>query len=145
MPEPEPTLSYKLALLTRYIIVALFGVLVFSGLSGEHDAGQLHANGGIAAAPSHLCLNVRANQRFYVVDTIASPRRICVYSLNGDELRLVSARRIETDLNIFDGSIKVPRSIEGGTGVTADDADAYLNAIKQDAEVRKAAAPKYGN
>ena len=142
MPGQERSLSYKLALLTRYIIIALFGVLVFSGLSGERDAGQLHAS-GIAAAPSHLCFNVKASQRFYVVDTVASPRRICVYSLNTDELRLVSARRIETDLNIFDGSIKAPKSIEGGNSVTADEADRYLNTIKHDAEVKKAAAPKY--
>lgn len=142
MPGQDRSLSHKLALLTRYIIIALFGVLVFSSLSGERDSGQAHAS-GIAAAPGHLTFNVKANQRFYVVDTLASPRRICVYSLNTDELRLVSARRIEADLNIFDGSIKAPRAIEGGNGVTAPEAEAYRDTIKQMKDVQKAAAPKY--
>jgi hypothetical protein len=142
MPERERTLSSKLMVLTRYLILALFGVLVFSALSGEKESGQVHAS-GIGAAPGFICLNVKANQRFYIVDTVASPKRICVYSLNTDELRLVSGRRIDTDLTIFDGSIKIPRSIEGGNGVTAEEADKYLEAIKTDKEIQKAAAPKY--
>ena len=142
MSDPHGSLASRLMLMTRYVILALFGVLVFSALSGDRESNQVHAS-GIAAAPGYLCLNVKTSQRFYVVDTVASPKRICVYSLNTDELRLVSARRIDTDLDIFDGSIKVPKSIEGGNGVTAEEAEKYRDAIKSIPMIQKAAAPRY--
>lgn len=151
MAENKRSFSERLAIWARCIIVALFGVLVFSGLSGQKDSGfpaflspaQVHATGGICAAPDYLMLTVHANQRFFVVDTIAAPKRICVYSLNGDQLRLVSARRIDADLEIFDGSIAAPKSIESGSGVTAEEAEAYLNNLKADPKIKEYAKPKY--
>lgn len=155
MPEQQnkrstESLAARAAVAARYVIVALFGVLVFSGLSGQKDAGfpeflspaQVHA-GGICAAPNFLLLTVHVGQKFFMVDSVASPKRILVYSLATDQLRLVSARRIDADLNIFDGSIEAPKSIEGGSGITADDADACVKNLKQDPKIVKFASPKY--
>ena len=151
MPDPKRSSSERLAILARYAIVVLFGVLVFSGLSGQKESGfpnflspaQVHATGGICSAPGFLMLTVHAGQKFFIVDTLAAPKRICVYSLATDQLRLVSARRIDTDLNIFDGSIEAPKSIEGGNGVTTEEAEDYLANIKKDPKVVQNARPKY--
>lgn len=133
------SMSETIAVASRYVIVALFGLLVFGGLTGEKST---RAEAGICAAPEYLCLNITNGRKFFVCDTAA--KRILVYSLKGDDLRLVSVRKMDADLNIVDANnIKNVKGVQGTSGWTSDEAEAYLEAIKKQPDVVKAADPKY--
>lgn len=90
----------------------------------------------IAAAPGFLALSVSpGGGNFFIIDT--SRQVICVYQLDGEKVRLVSARDFHRDTDIVDSSLVVPGpnnrpiKIEGGSGVDAAAAAAYADGIKK--------------
>jgi len=134
-----PSISERIAVATRYVIVALFGVIVFGGLTGEKIT---RAEAGICSAPRYLCFNVNIDRKFYLVDTEA--KRILVYSLKNNDVRLISVRKMDSDLNIIDANnIRGVKGVQSTNGWTSDEADKYLSDIKKVPEVVKAADPKY--
>jgi hypothetical protein len=151
MSESSRSLSAKLATATRYAIVAAFGVFMFSGLNADKSSGipdptraaSAYALGGISAAPGYLCVYVRDKQKFNLIDTAS--KRILSYSLKDDELRLVSARRIDADLNVVDSSniANLKSLAQGGNGSTVAETEAYLAQLKKMKDVVNAADPKY--
>jgi hypothetical protein len=117
----------RVALATRYVLAGALAVVLWGALSGGTQT--VNAGAGISAAPEYVSLTLSANaSKFYIIDT--NSRTICVYSNNGDALRLVSVRKFDLDEEIFDGSIKAPIAIEGGSGVTRENVEAYLKNTK---------------
>src|SRR5688500_8052090 len=86
----------SMAIWLRYLMAVLFGVVVWSG-AGNRSADAANP---VSAATSYLSFTVRlgANSKFYITDT--NRKVICVYSLAGEKLRLVSARKIDHDTKI---------------------------------------------
>jgi preprotein translocase subunit Sec61beta len=133
----------KIALTARYALLAgivLFGGLLLTKLRNENGTTpsglpkimSVAQAETIAAAPGYLLLStdVGGNRKFYIFDS--GKKVICVYSLTGDSLRLVSAREISEDLKIADTSIDVRtpsgvviRSPEGGSGINREQAKQY--------------------
>jgi hypothetical protein len=139
MSETSQSTSLKIAGGARYLIVALFGVIVFGGLTGEKGT---RAEAGICAAPRYLCFNVNIDRKFYLVDTEA--KRMLVYSIKNNDVRLVGVRKMDADLNIVDANnIKGVKGVQSTNGWTSDEAEKYLSDIKKIPEVIKAADPKY--
>jgi hypothetical protein len=128
----------KAAVITRYLIVVAFA-FALSGGFGFRGGNPAHAASPISAAPGYLSFTVKNanNSKFYITDT--NRKTICAYSLNGDQVRLVSARKIDIDSRIVDGTLKAPVNIENG--VTRDEAKEYLKNCQPTLE---AAAKKFG-
>ena len=122
----------KAGAVVRYILVA--GIAVMIGLivtSPQYPQIISRAQAdGISAAPGMLMttLGAAVGERLYLVDT--NKQVICTYSASGDQLRLVSARKYDYDLTIPDASIGKPIRIEGGNGITRDEAKTAGEAIK---------------
>lgn len=101
------------------------------------------AGGGISAAPGYLMLTIGINgtDKFYIVDT--NKQTICVYSVLGDKLRLVSARKFDFDSEIPEGSLRATgddgRSyvLEAGNGFNREEAKTYSKYVKQAIEAAK--------
>ena len=104
------------------------------GLAGGTDTGGGGGGGG--------------GLRFYIVDT--GKQVVCVYGLNGDKIRLVSAREYSRDMDILDASLDVPastakgpmqiKSFEGTQGIDRTTADLYatgLQKLLEEAEKKK--------
>jgi len=106
-------------------MAGLFGVFVWSGAANR----PAEASNPVSAATSYLSFTVRlgTNNKFYITDT--NRKVICVYTLAGEKLRLVSARNIDNDSKIVDGSIQAPIAIEGA-GVTRTQAEQYAQNCK---------------
>jgi hypothetical protein len=86
---------------------------------------------GICASPGYLMTTLGATNadRFYLMDT--NKQVICVYSVDGDKLRLVAARKVDYDSDIWDASVPLKGiKVEGGNGVSRDEAKAYLDEFK---------------
>jgi len=89
------------------------------------------ADGGVCTAPGYLMLtmNVGASEKLYITDT--AKQVICVYSVNGDALRLVSARKFDFDSDIADASQPINgKPIEGGNGISRKEAEEVSKQIK---------------
>src|SRR5438874_2636339 len=152
--EQSRNTSGKIAALVRYALAGMFAVLLFGILTGRNesclnpfDTGRVHAVGGISATPGYLSLNVRNSQHFYIIDTKAAPRRVCIYKLDNDQPMLVSARSVDDDLQILDTNLKnAPTTFKfGGKGATVQEAEQYLkesnHLLSADKKSNKGVAP----
>ena len=131
----------KLARISRVIllgaIAVVLGLIVMSPRDSAFNPMMLRraqAEGSICAAPGYLMLTmaIGANSKLYLNDT--NKQVLCVYEVTGDKLRLVSARKYDYDNAIFDGSIPAGtanKPIEGGNGITRDEAKNYGEAIQK--------------
>lgn len=90
-----------------------------------------------AAAPGFISLTIQnpGNRKLCLIDK--DKQRICVYSVKGDKLRLVSARAFNHDTDILDASLNVKSPtggilspIEGGSGVDSKTAAEYAEGLK---------------
>ena len=131
-------ISETLADCVRYLLAGLFALVIYSAFTFSDQ--KAHAANPVAAAPGYLSFTLRSagNSKFYITDT--NRKVICVYSLNGNELRLVSVRRFDQDSSIIDGSIKAPVAVEAN-GCTRDDAKVFVRNCKA---ILDEAARKYG-
>ncbi|HEY3322151.1 MAG TPA: hypothetical protein VGP72_16920 [Planctomycetota bacterium] len=95
-------------------IVVLLLVAIGCGLL----RGRVGAATPVAAAPSYISCTVKAasNSKFFLTDT--TKQVICVYSLQGDQVRLVSARAFDHDRRLVDASVP--------TGMTREQAAQHV-------------------
>jgi hypothetical protein len=141
MSDPTATLGDKLAKIARVVlltaIAAVLALIIFrpqnSGPPNPFSVGRAQAE-GICAAPGYLLLTIKQGSaaKFYICDT--EKKVFCVYETIGDKIRLVSARKFDEDVRIFDASISVNNlhSPEGRRpGLTRADAKIYADAISQ--------------
>ena len=130
MAGEDRSFGEHVASAVRYIIVGMIAVVLFgTSDDGRSAMNRAYASGGIAAAPGYHATTINGTgSRFYITDTNA--KIICVYSLHGERLKLVSARRFDNDEKVFDGSIKAPIAIEGGSGVNFEDTEKYVRNAK---------------
>jgi hypothetical protein len=141
MTDDKKSLGDRLAFTARMLILTGIGVLAIliattpnaNPLSVKHA----QAEGGVAAAPGYLVLTTNGSNaaRFYLVNS--AKQTICVYTLNGGELRLVAARKFDYDSQIFDASIQVDlpsgmrmKAPEGTDGFDRTQAKAYAEGLK---------------
>jgi len=126
--------SERTAIAARYLLLGL-GLAWF--VSAKPDASRVmhvdtaHASVPVGAAVSHLSFTTKdvGEGKFFITDT--AKKVILTYTLNGEQLRLVSARKFDEDLRIVDGTIKAPESLEStGQGLTRDDVKAYAKNSK---------------
>ena len=107
-------LGDKVARVTRIILVAAIVIVAALIITnpGRQDSmnpftvGRANAE-GIAAAPGYIALTVAKGQNFYIIDTGAQV--ICVYTINGGQLRLVAARKFDFDTKIWDASVNLQK------------------------------------
>jgi len=87
------------------------------GASSSADTGGTSGGGG--------------STRFFIIDTAKNV--ICVYSLTGEKIRLVNARKYDYDADIPDASLDVGgmRAFEGGNGLSRNEAKAYSEGLKK--------------
>ena len=143
MKEEEDNFIEKLPKYIFNVLVVSIAVMAALVVTQDREHGSSHpfairtANAEmIAAAPGFLTLSVpQAGGNFYVVDS--TKQVICVYQLDGDRIRLVSARDFSIDTEIKDSSLPLPGpnrrpiKIEGGSGVDTDTAAFYAKQLKQ--------------
>ena len=137
----ESVKSEKLAKAARAVLLGaialVLGLIILSPKNSSFNpltVGRAQADGSVCAAPGYLMLTmaIGANSKLYLNDT--NKQVLCVYEVTGDKLRLVSARKYDSDATIFDMSIpsakggKVP---EGGNGITRDEAKTYGDEIQK--------------
>jgi hypothetical protein len=129
MPEENPSWAERLSLAARYLIVAALAMILSLLLFGAKNDHAL-ASSPVGAVPSMISFTAKVgtDSKFYVTDT--ARKIICVYSLSGDKLRLVSARKYDIDQQILDSSLPVGITIEGGNGATREKAAEFLKASK---------------
>jgi hypothetical protein len=141
MDGESPSILEKFAIGARYAMVAMFAGAI--ALLLTQKISVVNAATPVAAAPSYLSFTTKnnGNAHFYITDT--NRKVICVYSLIGDQLRLVSARRFDDDSRIVDATFKAPFALEG-PGATRDDVINYTkNCIPHlDALAKKCGQPK---
>lgn len=126
--------SERAAIAARYLLLGL-GLAWL--VTAKQDASRVmkidpaHASVPVGAAVSYLSFTTKdvGEGKFFITDT--AKKVILTYTLNGEQLRLVSARKFDEDLRIVDGTIKAPESLEGaGQGLTRDDVKAYAKNSK---------------
>jgi hypothetical protein len=109
------------------------GVIAISlgGGGGTAGGGESGAAGGGGGAAS----------RFYIIDTAKNV--ICVYTITGEKVRLINARKYDYDTDILDASLDVAgiRSFEGGNGLSRVEAKAYAEGLKKLMESGQAKRP----
>lgn len=139
MSVENPSVLERLAIVTRYLLVALFAAALVAGLNGS--ARPAHAAAPVGAAPNYLSCTIKAggNNKLYITDT--NKKVICVYALINDGVRLVSVRKFDADSRIVDGSLKAPVPLDG-IGVTREGAHAYVKLCRP---LLDAAAKKIGH
>jgi hypothetical protein len=142
MTADKKSLGDTLAFTARMLILTGIGVLAIliattpnaNPLSVKHA----QAEGGIAAAPGYIALTTNGSNaaRFYLVNS--AKQVICVYTLNGGQLRLVAARKFDHDRQIFDASISVVtpegismKAFEGTDGLDRSEAKGYAEGLKK--------------
>ena len=125
MSEENGSVLEKLAIVSRYLLVALFAAALASGWFGA-SSDRAFAAAPVGAAPSCLSCTMKAagNSKLYITDT--NKKVICVYSLNGESLRLVSARKYDFDSRIVDGSMPVHGKALDGIAATREAAQSYV-------------------
>lgn len=143
----KPTLSERLSTLSRIALVAAIVVVTVlivvgprnHGVSNPLEISRAQAS-SLGAAPGYLMLTLPVGQAsaLYITDT--NKQVIVGYTIAGDKLRLVSARKFDFDSDIFDMSIQAPngRVPEGGNGITRDEAEVYAKHIAKAFEDFKA-------
>jgi hypothetical protein len=144
MTAEQKTTGDKLAFAARMLILTGIGVLAIliatvpSGTANPLRVGNAQADGGIASAPGYLALTTLEgnNSRFYLINS--DRKTICVYTLNGGMLRLVSVRKFDEDSKIFDASVPVTlasgaqmKAFEGTDGLDRTQAKAYAEGLKK--------------
>jgi hypothetical protein len=136
----------RAAVSARYLLMALaVGWFLCGG--GEKAPNVLrvdpaHASVPVGAAVSYLSFTTKdaGNGKFFITDT--NKKVILTYALDGQTLRLVSARKFDHDLKLFDGSIKAPESLEAANnGLTREDVKHYAKNSKAQLD---ALAKKFG-
>jgi hypothetical protein len=142
MSDQTTTFGDRLAKIVRALLLAAIAAVVVliilgpknHGLPNPLAVGRAGADGGLAAAPGYIILPMMTGHasKFYLCDT--NKQVICVYETRGDMLRLVSARKFDKDVGIFDASITVGGGIEKPEGhlpgLSREEADRYAEAIK---------------
>ena len=141
MSDPTATLGDKLAKIARVVlltaIAAVLALIIIrpqnSGPPNPFSVGRAQAE-GICAAPGYLLLTAKSGTaaKFYLCDT--SKQVFCVYETQGEKVRLISARKFDEDVKIFDASIntQTAKSFEGKRpGITRAEAKIYADAISQ--------------
>ncbi|GMV78957.1 MAG: hypothetical protein AMXMBFR7_01410 [Planctomycetota bacterium] len=128
-------------------VVALVALLALDAVRGEGLFSVPPAQAtAIAAAPNFITLSTPTGANsFYIIDS--AEEVICVYQMRGDTLRLVSVRNFTKDTDIMDSSIETirgsdgkPIKIEGGSGVTTQEAKEYADQLQkymEDAEKKR--------
>jgi hypothetical protein len=134
----------KTARIVRFILIAAIGFFIILLIAAPQKfenplvVRNAFGEGGVSAAPGYIALNCNGStsSRFYLIDT--NKQVICVYSLNGAKLRLVSARKFDFDAKIVDSSLQGQdakgrglKPIEGGNGIDRDIAKDYSEAIQK--------------
>ena len=140
MSDPKTPLWDKLAKVARAILLVAIAAVLTLIVIGPRNSGlpnplmvQRAQAEGICAAPGYLLLPTKVGgaSKFYIVDS--TRQVICVYETNGDKIRLVSARKFDKDVEIFDASLATPnaKAPEGHTpGLNRKEAGEYADAIK---------------
>ena len=157
MQEEEGHRGRRWALRVRYALMAAIAVMVvlllFQGPrsgSPRYVLNSAYAE-SVAAAPGFLAVMLPGGGgdvggggagggvgglRFYLVDT--TKQVVCVYTMVGDRIRLVSAREYSRDMDIVDASLTVPtkggaqiRSFEGTQGIDRATAEAYADGLRE--------------
>ena len=135
----------RTALAARYLLMALaLGWFLNGGAKPQSvlRVDPAHASVPVGAAVSYLSFTTKdaGNGKFFITDT--NKKVIVTYALNGETLRLVSARKFDHDLKLVDGSVKAPESLEGANnGLTREDVKNYAKNSKAQLD---ALAKKYG-
>lgn len=143
MKWSERISSERVAIVARYALLGL-GLAWF--VSAKPDASRVmkvdtaHASVPVGAAVSYLSFTTKdvGEGKFFITDT--AKKVILTYSLNGEQLRLVSARKFDDDLRLVDGTVKAPESLEAtGQGLTRDEVKVYAknSKVQLDALARK--------
>lgn len=124
----------RVAVFARYLLLGL-GLAWF--ISAKPDASRVmqidtaHASVPVGAAVSYLSFTTKdvGEGKFFITDT--AKKVILTYTLNGEQLRLVSARKFDEDLRIVDGTVKAPESLEAtGQGLTREEVKVYAKNSK---------------
>lgn len=124
----------RTAVAARY---ALLGLALVWFVHARPEPGRMmqinpaHASVPVGAAVSYLSFTAKdvGEGKFFITDT--AKKVILTYSLHGDQLRLVSARKFDHDLRLVDGTVKAPESLEGaGNGLTREEVKAYAKNSK---------------
>jgi len=119
----------RVAIAARYVLLGL-GLAWF--VSAKPDASRVmqidtaHASVPVGAAVSYLSFTTKdvGEGKFFITDT--AKKVILTYTLNGEQLRLVAARKFDEDLKVIDGTVKAPESLEAtGQGLTRDEVKVY--------------------
>jgi hypothetical protein len=141
MDGENPSTLERLATAARYTMVAIFAGAM--ALLLTQKVPSANAATPVAAAPSYLSFTTKIHKdaHFYITDT--NRHVICVYTMLGDQLRLVSARRFDDDSRIVDATLKAPVALEG-PGATRDDVINYTKncTISLDALAKRCGQPK---
>ena len=133
-------LTERLAKSARFVLLAAIAVVVSLLIIGAPNRGSinpfsvngLHAE-SLASAPGFLVMTVPVGAgHFHVIDT--DKKVICVYSMVGDKIHLVSARKFDTDSDVLSSDVSTPKhpaGIGGGNGVTRLEAKDYADEIQK--------------
>ena len=146
--EQSQTLGQRLARYVRNVlalaVLAIAGLLIANKVTTS-SVNPFHINSAhadiISAAPGFLALTVPlGGGNFYLVDS--NNEVICVYQLDGEKIRLTSARYFGRDSDIVDSSLPIWAGnkvikIEGGNGVTSAEAAFYAEGLKAELEKLK--------
>ena len=133
------TWAHRLRALLMVSAVVLTGLVLYRTLGTSQDETFIKSAYGsnIGAAPGFVALSLpdtggrNQEARIYLVDT--NKRVACVYAFRNEKIRLVSARRIEQDMDIMDSSEPMPsedgrlviKPPEGNNGFDRKTAEAY--------------------
>lgn len=124
----------RTAIAARYLLLGLALAWFVSAKPEVSNVAHIetaHASVPVGAAVSYLSFTTKdvGEGKFFITDT--AKKVILTYSLNGEQLRLVSARKFDEDLRLVDGTIKAPESLESiGQGLTRDDVKTYAKNSK---------------
>ena len=127
----KPSILGRAARWTRFALLA--GIAIVLGLivttpKNEYPLTMSRAQANVlAAAPGFLMTTLGATnaERFFLVET--NKQVICAYNVNGDKLRLDTARKFDVDSDIKDGSTPLKSiKVEGGNGISREEAKIYL-------------------
>jgi hypothetical protein len=137
MPETPPGIG-RLARWTRALLIAgiaIVGMLILSSSRSDFPLTMSRAHADIlGASPGYLLTTLvpGANDKLYLLDR--DQGIVCVYNVNGNKLRLISARRFETDVKIPDGSKQYGNlRIEGNpNGLGIEEAKQYYEQWKKE-------------
>ncbi|HLX60615.1 MAG TPA: hypothetical protein VKX17_04975 [Planctomycetota bacterium] len=134
----KPTILERLARWTRFVLLA--GIAIVLGLIITTPRNQYPLTltpaqaAGISSTPGFILTTVpsgNAAEKFCLLDS--NNKVICIYSLNGDQLLLTSARKFDFDNQIPDGThpMKNIRISGNANGISRDEARIFLDGWKE--------------